>query len=106
MRRKWHDIKSTLPIASGGVHPGLVPEMIRLIGKDVIINMGGGIHGHPDGTRSGAKAARQAVRAALKGAGLKEYSKDNRELAQAIKKWGNYKGKKRKRSIVTYKYEI
>jgi ribulose-bisphosphate carboxylase large chain len=106
MRRKWHDIKSTLPIASGGVHPGLVPEMIRLIGKDVIINMGGGIHGHPDGIRSGAKAARQAVRAALKGVELREYSKDNSELAQALKKWGNYKGKKRKNPIVTYQYEI
>jgi ribulose-bisphosphate carboxylase large chain len=103
MRRQWHDIKPTLPIASGGVHPGLVPEMVRLIGKDVIINMGGGIHGHPDGTRSGAMAARQAVEASMKNVDLQMYARENHELARALEKWGVYEGKK-ERSLITYVY--
>nr|VDS11129.1 RuBisCO long chain, Form III-c [uncultured bacterium] len=62
----WHGLKPVLPIASGGLHPALVPELVRILGKDVIINFGGGIHGHPEGTLAGARAARQAVEAAMK----------------------------------------
>ncbi len=104
MRKDWFDLKPTLPIASGGVHPGLVPEMMNIIGNDVIINMGGGIHGHPEGTRKGAMAARQAVEAALKGVTLDEYAKEHNELNGALKKWGTYEKQKVSKAIVTYKY--
>ena len=33
----------------------------QLFGSDFIANVGGAIHGHPDGTLSGAKAMRQAI---------------------------------------------
>lgn len=49
--------------------------------------MGGGIHGHPDGTVKGAMAMRQAVDATMKGISLKEYSKTHEELRKALEKW-------------------
>ena len=49
---------------------------------------GGGIHGHPGGTRKGAMAMRQALDATLKGISLDEYAKDHVELAIALEHWG------------------
>jgi ribulose-bisphosphate carboxylase large chain len=108
MRRDWFDLKPTMPIASGGVHPGLVPEMMKLIGNDVIINMGGGIHGHPDGTRSGARAGKQAIQAALEAIDLEEYAREHKELQRALDKWGVYEKprKKKDRELVTYTYGL
>ncbi len=76
-----------LPMASGGLHPGMVPKLVEIFGKDTVIQAGGGIHGHPDGTIIGARTMRQAVDAAMKGIPLKEYAKDHPELAKALKKW-------------------
>lgn len=106
MRKEWGGIKTTMPIASGGVHPGLLPKMIELIGTEVIINLGGGIHGHPEGTRAGAKAATQAIDAALSGRTLEEHAKENKELSGAIEKWGTYEKSKVKNEIVTYQYGL
>ena len=55
-------LKSVLPVASGGLHPRLVPALMETFGDDFVIQAGGGIHGHPDGTICGAKAMRQAVK--------------------------------------------
>jgi len=83
-----HGIKPMMPVASGGLHPGMIPAEVRLFGKDVIIQMGGGIHGHPFGTRAGAAAARQAVDAAVRRIPLREYAKTHAELRHALKHWG------------------
>jgi ribulose-bisphosphate carboxylase large chain len=85
--QSMHGIKPVFPVASGGLHPGLVPKLIEYIGLDQIIQAGGGIHGHPDGTVKGARAFRQAVEATLADIPLKEYSKDHRELARALSRW-------------------
>ncbi len=76
------------PVASGGLHPGKVPGLLELSGNDVIIQAGGGIHGHPDGTRKGAMAMKQALEATLKGIKLQDYAKEHKELARALEKWG------------------
>jgi len=83
-------LKRVLPVASGGLHPGLVPALIEFFGKDFVIQAGGGIHGHRDGTIAGAKAMRQAVDAALKGIPLSEYAKTHRELEMALQMWGQH----------------
>ncbi|MEM2974653.1 MAG: type III ribulose-bisphosphate carboxylase, partial [Candidatus Micrarchaeia archaeon] len=57
----WGRIAPTLPVASGGLHPGHFPKLMNIFGNDVVIQAGGGIHGHPGGTVKGAMAARQAV---------------------------------------------
>jgi len=52
--------------------------------RDVVIDFGGGIHGHPDGTRAGATAARQAIDALMKGTSLEDYAKEHKELQKVI----------------------
>jgi len=71
-----------------GVHPAIVPVNVELLGKDIVIQAGGGIHGHPRGTRAGARAMRQAVDMFMRGMSLEEYSKTHEELRQAVEKWG------------------
>ena len=83
-----YGLNDVLPVASGGLHPGLVPELIDRVGGNVGIQAGGGIHGHPDGTRAGARALREAVEASIDGISLEEASADCPELATAIDKWG------------------
>jgi ribulose-bisphosphate carboxylase large chain len=85
--QKWYGVKPTLGVASGGVSPAVVDKIVNLMGKDVVIQAGGGIHGHPEGTIAGAKAMRQAVDACMKRISLKEYAKTHEELNQALKKW-------------------
>ena len=87
LEQKWGNIKSTFPVSSGGLHPGHVPFLIKHLGKDLVIQAGGGIHGHPQGTIAGAKAMRQSVDAVMKKSSLKKYAKNHSELAEALKKW-------------------
>ena len=87
LEQRWHGLKPVFAVTSGGLHPGLVPQLIKLLGKNIIIQMGGGIHGHPDGTVAGAIAARQSVSAALSKVSLHEYAKNHAELKKALEKW-------------------
>ena len=85
--QEWDNIKPTLPVASGGLSPLDVPELMRILGKDMVYQFGGGCHGHPDGTEAGARAIRQAIDAAIENNDLEEYAKTHSELAKAIEKW-------------------
>ena len=84
----WHGINTVFPVASGGLHPGCVEAEITSLGSDIILQAGGGIHGHPDGTRAGATAMRQAVDAAMAKIPLTTYAEDHPELKRALEKWG------------------
>jgi ribulose-bisphosphate carboxylase large chain len=81
----WHHIKPIFAVASGGLHPRLVPYLIERLGKDVVLQFGGGIHGL--GTYTGAMAVRQAVEATTQNIPLKEYARTHKELDAALKKW-------------------
>jgi ribulose-bisphosphate carboxylase large chain len=87
LREKLNHMKTVLPVASGGLHPGLVPALIGFFGRDFVIQAGGGIHGHPEGTISGAKAMRQSMEATLRGISLNEYAKTHKELLSALQTW-------------------
>ncbi len=87
LKRKTGKINPAMPVASGGLDPLDVPQLLKIFGKDFIIQMGGGIHGHPMGTVCGARAARQALEASLKGKSLAEYAKTHHELEVALKKF-------------------
>jgi ribulose-bisphosphate carboxylase large chain len=87
LKMKMGGLKVVLPVASGGLYPRLVPSLIDFFGKDFVIQAGGGIHGHSDGTVAGARAMRQAVDATLKGVSLNEYAKAHKELEAALKTW-------------------
>jgi len=86
--QEWGSMKPVFPVASGGIHPALVPKNIEVLGTDLVINAGGGIHGHPDGTRAGATAMRQAIDAAMQKIPLEKYAETHLELRKALEKWG------------------
>jgi ribulose-bisphosphate carboxylase large chain len=87
LKMEMPGLRRVMPVASGGLHPGLVPALIQFFGKDFIIQAGGGIHGHKKGTTAGATAMRQAVEATLKGIALSDYAKTHTELRTALQMW-------------------
>lgn len=87
LNQNWGSIKPILPVASGGLSPLHIPDLINLLGKDMVFQFGGGCHGHPEGTLSGAKAIRQAIQATLEGNSLQEYAETHYELKKALNKW-------------------
>lgn len=88
MQQSFKGIKPVFPVSSGGLHPGTLPEVIRRLGKDIVLQVGGGTIGHPDGPFAGARAVRQSIEASIKGIPLDEYAKENKELRRALEKWG------------------
>lgn len=86
LRSEWYGLKTVLPTASGGLHPGMIPDLYRILGKDMLFNFGGGIHGHPDGSAAGARAVVQSLTAAMAGIPLSD-TKDSPELLKALEKW-------------------
>jgi len=88
LRQEWGDVRPSMPIASGGLHPGHIHALVGIFGTDCIFQFGGGIHGHPGGTPAGARAVRLALGAALEGVPMKKAALDNPELKAVIDKWG------------------
>ena len=88
MEQKWGSIKPVLAVSSGGLHPGHVPYLMKHLGKDLVIQAGGGIHWNPRGSKYGAMGLRQAVEATMKRISLKKYSKTHKELKEALDKFG------------------
>jgi ribulose-bisphosphate carboxylase large chain len=84
----WDGLKPVFAVCSGGIYPGHVPYLMRNFGNDIIIQAGGGIHGHPDGTKVGATALRQAVDSVMKGETLEHYGRTHKELWDALDHWG------------------
>jgi len=88
LTEEFYGLKKVMPVASGGLQPLMIPELYRIFGKDVILQFGGGIHGHPLGTLAGARAARQALEASMKNVDLQSYARTHLELHEAMEKFG------------------
>jgi ribulose-bisphosphate carboxylase large chain len=88
LEQNWGNIKPLFPVASGGLQPSMIPELVKIFGKDIIMQFGGGIHANPPGTNAGAMACRQALNAALNGIPLEDAARKNKELNAAIDWWG------------------
>jgi ribulose-bisphosphate carboxylase large chain len=86
--QNWGRIRAVFPTCSGGLHPGQIPDLMKIVGTDIIIQAGGGIWGHPDGGKAGATALRQAIEVGLNGLNLKDYASQHKELQRAIETWG------------------
>ncbi len=94
LHQKWYHIKPILPVASGGLHPGILPELFDIYGTtNIVIQVGGGIYGHPLGIEAGARAVVQAVEAYKRRIPLEEYAEKNKELKVALETWGKEKPK-------------
>jgi ribulose-bisphosphate carboxylase large chain len=91
VKQEFHHIKPAMPVSSGGLHPGNIAGVIDSLGEDIVIQVGGGVMGHPDGPKAGAKAVRQALEAVRLGIPLDEYAKEHKELKRALEKWGYVK---------------
>ena len=85
-----HHLKTSFPVPSAGIHPGIVPLILKDFGIDVVVNAGGGIHGHPMGTAAGGRAFHQAIGATMNGIDLREAAlqSNHEELRIAIEAWG------------------
>lgn len=93
MEQDWGPIKTAFPVASGGLHPGLIPPVMDIYGNELVLLVSGGIHGHPKGTRAGARASMQAIEAHMDGISLEEKAEKAKELGQALEKWGHHRPK-------------
>ncbi|MBT4334760.1 type III ribulose-bisphosphate carboxylase [archaeon] len=87
LEQDWYGMKPILAVASGGVSPLQISKIVKTMGNDIIIQAGGGVHGHPNGTRAGATAMLQAIESTMKKIPLKQYAKTHKELEQAFSKW-------------------
>ncbi|MFH1126098.1 MAG: type III ribulose-bisphosphate carboxylase [Candidatus Altiarchaeota archaeon] len=85
--KDWCGLKQVFPVCSGGLHAGHIPELMKLMGKDIVIQAGGGVYGHPDSPKAGAASMRQAVDAVMEGIPLEEYAKNHGELKRALEKF-------------------
>jgi ribulose-bisphosphate carboxylase large chain len=87
--QSWGKIRPLVPVASGGLHPGHVPQLDAVFGKDAFFLFGGGVHGHPGGSRAGATAARAAVEAVAAGETLETAARSCPELRTALGLWSD-----------------
>lgn len=87
LEQRWYGVKPVFAVASGGLWAGSVPKLINIMGNNIIMQFGGGVHGHPNGTRAGAASIRQALEAAMQGISLKTYAKNHDELKRALETW-------------------
>ena len=84
----WYGMKPVVSVASGGLYPGAIPRVVKHMGNDIVCQMGGGCHGHPDGTKGGATGIVEAVESIMKGVPIRTYAKKHEMIRKAIKKWG------------------
>jgi ribulose-bisphosphate carboxylase large chain len=52
---------NVVPALSCGMTAELIPPIVEKFGIDWMANVGGAIHGHPDGTLAGAQKIRKAI---------------------------------------------
>lgn len=88
LAQDWYGVKPVLAVSSGGLHPGLIPYVIDMLGPDIMVQVGGGVLGNPMGPESGARALRQSIDAVMERIPLKEYARSHKELKAALEKWG------------------
>ena len=88
--QNWYNIKPVWMTASGGLHPGDLEAVIKILGEDLIIQCGGGLLGHPEGPEAGVIAIEQARIAVMKNIPIKDWVKNHPHspLAKAVEHWG------------------
>ena len=87
LRAEWHGLKPVFPVASGGLHPALVPSLMDKLGSNLVMNFGGGIHGHPKGSGAGARAVYAAVEATMQHISLEKAAESHPDLKEALDYW-------------------
>ncbi len=88
--QNWYGMKPVWHVASGGLHPGSIPDVLSQLGENIMIQCGGGVLGHPWGIEAGVEAVVQAKNIALGRGDIEEWIKENptSSLAKAADHWG------------------
>jgi ribulose-bisphosphate carboxylase large chain len=88
--QNWFGMKNVWPVASGGLHPGVMDVVIAKMTPDSYVQLGGGVLGHPQGGERGVEAALEAREAVYNGMTVKEFvaKNPNSALAAAVGLWG------------------
>lgn len=83
------NLKPTMPIIGGGVHPNSAEKIVGELGREIVLASGGAILGHPMGPTEGAKSMMQAAEALGSGLSLAEIAnqKGYEALKISIEKW-------------------
>lgn len=81
-------LKTVWPVASGGIHVLNIPDLYRMYGNDAFWLFGGGTHGHPRGSRAGARANRVATEAIASGKTLDDAARSCPDVREAMQLWG------------------
>ena len=83
----WASLNKVMPVASGGIHAGMMHQLIHYLGEDVVLQFGGGTVGHPAGIASGATANRVALESMIfaRNSG-RDYMKEGPEILAAAAK--------------------
>lgn len=86
----FDDRDRVLPVVGSGQWGGQAPDTYRRTGGslDLMYLGGGGIHGHPMGAAAGVTAIREAWKAAESGRALDEHAQGSKELAAALRQFG------------------
>jgi ribulose-bisphosphate carboxylase large chain len=83
--QKWHGMKPTTPIISGGMNALRIPGFFKNLGhSNVIMTAGGGAYGHIDGAAVGAQSMREAELCWKEGADPVEFAKSHKAFARAF----------------------
>ncbi len=77
----WGSIKNAFPVSSGGLHPGLVPEVLDIYGCELVLLVSGGST-VTERHAGGAKATMQAFEAWQEGITLDEKAKKQKNWAK------------------------
>ena len=91
MSLPYYQLKPSMPIVGGGVHPGITERYVKDLGSDIVFAAGGAIQGHPMGAAAGARAMRQAIDAVMSGIPLEDAAKEQEELRVALERFGRHK---------------
>ena len=83
------NLLTTMPAIGGGVHPNSAEKIVKDLGKEIMLAVGGAILGHPNGPTEGAKAMMQAAQALGQGISLYEIAekKGYESLKMSLDKW-------------------
>ncbi len=72
MQSPYYDVAPTMPVPGGGIHPATAYEITTLLGKYIMVDVGGGIQGTQAGRPPACRPLQAAVSAAVNGQSLAE----------------------------------
>lgn len=81
--------RGVFPVPSAGIHPGIIPHVLREYGEAVILNAGTGIMDHPDGPAAGVQAFFEALNRVKQGESFQLETLPEGALRRAVEKWGS-----------------